>query len=353
MKNLKKFAALLLLLSLPLQASATETAGADWEALVGVYEMESIPTSWDPTQELDADQQALLELTTDRLYRKENGKLIPSLAASMPRDVTAEYAGQYGVPQNAARGYVFAVDLKEDACWEDGMPVTAGDYRFTIMKMLETGSFSLDIAGYAAAKQGSLRAGSGVVSLREAGYGSVNAAVEQGVTEFFVDVQHFWGLDEGWVSADSRQRLMDTSIPSGLDEMYVSGAYLFREYLADGGQQSVFQTEFVGIAAAAGDAYTMEDVGLLEAEQQLILILERPATAAEVAMALEDVTVLRQECYGADYGTGANYSSCGPYRIVSATAEEIVLKKNLHWAGSAQTFEPETIRCVPAPEIGA
>lgn len=57
-------------------------------------------------------------------------------AATKLEDVTAEYAGQYGVPEGATQGHAFRITLRDDLKWDDGTPIDAEDFVFTMQQQL-------------------------------------------------------------------------------------------------------------------------------------------------------------------------------------------------------------------------
>lgn len=340
MKRLKGFLVPVLILAMLLALPAL----ASEPTYVGRVGLETMPESWDPLGEKTPEATSLLALTAEPLYRvSDDGRMLPAQAAELPADVTAEYAGRYGVPQDAVRGYAFEIRIREGACWEGGKKVTPADWEFTMRKLLESGCFPLEIANYRAFLRGDTVPSDQIISLKEAGFSSVSEAEEGGYSDFYLDITHFWGLDAGWLRVTDRTPLIDAAIPSGCEEMYLTAAYLYRTYLSDGGSQQMFQSEFVGIPLSDGEKLTMEDVGLIAEESRLVLISQEPAAAGYVAAVLADLTPVRSDAYDGTYGTEGNYSACGPYRITSVTADEITLEPNPHWTGAAEKFK--IIRC--------
>lgn len=341
--KLKRLTALLLCLALAVPVFATEPEAVP-ETLppiyVGVQKLDSLPASWDPLEERNADQETILRLTAEPLYRLSGeGRIEPAQAADLPRDVTAEFAGSFGIPRDARRGYAFAISPREGACWEDGTSVTAADWLFTVEKLLEKERFSLEIANYEAVLRGDTYPATEVKSLLEAGYHSVAEAENAGITDFYVDTTWYWGLDAGWLRITDRTRLFDGAIPSGCEEMYVTPAYLYRNYLSETGKEAVFQSEFVGIPVHSGEKLGRDEVGLFADNNRLILILQEPAAVSTVALAMTNLYPVRN-----GYGAGT-YSACGPYRVADKTATELLLEPNPYWNGAAAEFEQ--IRCVP------
>lgn len=342
----KRILALGLCLALATPAFATEPETVP-ETLppiyVGVQELDALPGSWDPLEDRTPDREAILRLTAEPLFRlAAEGTVEPAQAASLPRDVTAEFAGRYGVPGDAQRGYAFAISLREGACWENGTPVTTADWAYTFEKMLDSGSFPLEIANYGAFLRGDTHPAAKIQSLQDAGYSTVTEAISAGYRDFYVDTTWYWGLDTGWLRTTDRTRLFDAAIPSGCEEMYVTPAYLYRTYLADGGKEAAFQGEFVGIPVENGEPLTREDVGLVAESGRVVLILQEPAAASTVALALTGLYPVPAGS-GENYGTPRNYTACGPYRIAEASDAELLLEPNPHWNGEAGEFE--RIRC--------
>ncbi len=328
---------------LGLPVSATEPAPTEQATLppliVGVRPPEQIPENW-------ADQEAILSLTSQPLYRLNAEGTVESVcAAELPVDVTAEFAGSYGIPADAVRGYAFAIELREGAFWEDGNALTPEDWLYTIEKQMERNVLPLEIASYEAYLRGDTGPAEQIVPLMDAGFNTVAEAEEAGIRDFYVDTALFWGLDTGWRRSTDRTPLFDEAMPSGCEEMYVTPAYLYRDYLM--GNLSMFQRDCVGIPVENGPALTRADVGLFLREDRLILILQEQNTQSHVALALCGLYPVPKNADMDSWGTAANYRSCGQYRIDSVTDSEILLSPNPHWTG--ETAEFEQIRCISAP----
>ena len=345
MKKMKRFLTLLclILMILTLPVSATETATLP-PRYIGVWQMSGMPDRWSPLEARNGDQEAILSLTAEPLYRLGNdGSVECAQAVELPVDVTAEFSGSYGIPEYAGRGYAFAIELRAGTFWEDGKTLTAADWCYTVEMLLAQEKFPLELALYQAFLRGDTHPAQKIVRLMDAGFESVAEAEAAGVRDFYVDTTYFWGLDTGWRRTTDRTRLFDGAIPSGCEEMYVTAAYLYRQYLSDTGSEKMFQSEFVGIPEEKGEVLTMNDVGLLVRDNRLILILQEPATATHVALALTGLYPMPQGTDAAQYGSAAAYSSCGPYRIESVTDAEIMLVPNEYWTG--ELVEYETVFC--------
>ena len=305
------------------------TASASDAPIRAVREMEKVPTNWSHRE--NSSEAAFIRNLTG------GGMKISSDLVTDFQDVTAEYAGHeiYGIPVNVTRGYAYRITLNENACWDDGEPITADSWLESAKKLLESGNEDLQIlANGAAFAQGAKQ--TKVISLGEAGYSNVTAAQEAGITEFFVDVEHYWGLSQGWSSIHDITRYRDYAMTLGCKEMYVSPAWLYRQYLADEMPYAYFQSEFVGVAGE-GDALTFQDVGMEKTgEYELTLILKEPAAASYLAVKLENFTLIRENCSYKGPETGASY---GPYRVADVTDEGILLERNPAWWGEPGQYD--------------
>lgn len=71
-----------------------------------------------------------------------DGKIVPGAytveysAATKLEDVTKKYAGQYGLAADAEKGQAFAMTLRNDLKWNDGTPIKAADFVYTMTQQL-------------------------------------------------------------------------------------------------------------------------------------------------------------------------------------------------------------------------
>ena len=338
MTALRKFMSLLVIVCLV--AAMVPAASAADANVIAVWETESLPVCWNPLEALSEDEKLLQNLTGSGLYTVSNdGTMIHSQLAAMPEDVTAEYAGSYGVPQDAVRGYAYRIAFNDSACWDDGTAITADDWMATAYEILKDEDHqTLQILANAEGYRNGATHDPEVVSLAAAGYGSVTEAQEAGITQFYVDVENYWGLGDGWMPVDNTQRIRDFAMPKGYAEMYVSPALLYNRYLAPEKPYAYFQSEFLGIAGEAeGAVLTLEDVGLVKTgDYEMVMILQEPETATSLAAKLKDFVLVRE---GYNYRSVEKSASYGPYRIAEVTEENILLEQNPNWWGEAGQYE--------------
>lgn len=71
-----------------------------------------------------------------------NGKIVPGAytveysAATKLEDVTEKYAGKYGLAADAKKGQAFAMTLRNDLKWDDGTPIKAADFVYSMSQQL-------------------------------------------------------------------------------------------------------------------------------------------------------------------------------------------------------------------------
>lgn len=303
------------------------------EIRTAVRYMDTLPDDWSAGAKLTEETEYLRSLTATAFYTLENGALSAGLAA-MPEDVTGEYAGSYGIPDGARRGYAFRIALDDRVRWEDGTAVTADDVLLTLSAQLADYLWIANAEGYL---EGRERETDEVISLRDAGFATAAAAREAGYTRFYVDAANLWGLEAGWESITDRTRLRDYAMPDGLNELYVTPAYLYRDYLAEGKALEYLQSAFLGVTRNRADVLTEADVGILKTgEHELLLITQEPATALTVASRLAALYLPRE--------TGGSY---GPYRVAASGEEQLVLERNAYWQCDTAPYPADVILCKP------
>ena len=136
----KRFLALILTLALCICLAAAAQAEGDtytFNSYAG-----TTPTTW------NSHDSSVVEFITD--YTEINmWELVLNdtadgyewaceMASEEPEDVTAQYAGdpKWGVPADATEGYAWRVTLNPEARWEDGTPINADSYIYSMQQCL-------------------------------------------------------------------------------------------------------------------------------------------------------------------------------------------------------------------------
>lgn len=62
--------------------------------------------------------------------------VVCEMASALPVDVTSQYVGQYGIVEgDTAKAWL--IPLNENACWQDGTPITSADYIYSMQQQLD------------------------------------------------------------------------------------------------------------------------------------------------------------------------------------------------------------------------
>ena len=106
-----------------------------------------MPSQWCTILTSDNVNNAMESYFTSSFYEfnykfDANGKIVPGAytveysASTKLEDVTKKYAGQYGLAADAEKGQAFAMTLRKDLTWDDGTPIKAADFVYTMMQQL-------------------------------------------------------------------------------------------------------------------------------------------------------------------------------------------------------------------------
>lgn len=106
-----------------------------------------MPSQWCTILTSDNVNNAMESYFTSSFYEfnykfDANGKIVPGAytveysASTKLEDVTKKYAGKYGLAADAEKGQAFAMTLRNDLKWDDGTPIKAADFVYTMMQQL-------------------------------------------------------------------------------------------------------------------------------------------------------------------------------------------------------------------------
>ena len=124
--------------------------GTGWED-AKMYTMREytaqMPSQWCTILTSDNVNNAMESYFTSSFYEfnykfDANGKIVPGAytveysASTKLEDVTKKYAGQYGLAADAEKGQAFAMTLRNDLKWDDGTPIKAADFVYTMSQQL-------------------------------------------------------------------------------------------------------------------------------------------------------------------------------------------------------------------------
>ena len=327
------------------------------------------PATWNPHEWTTNEDAYIMDYTQMGLYKfylndtKDGYRIVPEMAAEDPVDVTAEYAGNeiYGVPADATEGYAFRVKLNENACWEDGTPITSEDYIYSMQQMLNpeiqnyratsytTGQFTLANAdAYLHNDQaGQVK----YSSLADAGYDTMADAQAAGVEQFYIDMEGFYGVTDeegnGILPIDDETQYRDEAVAEGEDGDYVSPKEVYEAYFTEGASYESSQGDYIYVENGVYEETPWENVGLkAEDDYTLVFILKNQIDDFYFYYNLSSNWLVYKDLYESNmtqtgdimkttYATSVDtYMSYGPYKLTEYQVDkQITMEKNENWYG--------------------
>lgn len=107
------------------------------------------PSNWNELTYQDNNDTEILSYCVSNLFEFDykfdaNGEIVDGSyevkysAATKLEDVSADYAGKYGLPEDAEAGdsRAFKITLRDDLAWDDGTKITAKDFVYTMKEQL-------------------------------------------------------------------------------------------------------------------------------------------------------------------------------------------------------------------------
>ena len=369
---MKKFLALLLVLTMVVSMAACggNKAGTD-EAVTYTYHgsTESLGTNWNPHSWDTSGDDAILSyvsspFATMSILDSENGVYQwVYVAAESIEDVTADHQDdlvKYPVNlpegqsvEETTSGFVFEIKLNPDMKWEDGTPINADSYIYSMQQLLNPEMHNYRANLYYAGESAVAGGHEYYYSLDEGmyvGYTTAYASLAEAAaaTEVYIDAWGFWGA-EGYVDADGNAcpqyvLITDETLYSadgaGSDEF--SGASLYAGYGAylevGGGYESsavIYQkNENMGATYDIVGCYKVDDYTIRYVNDVQIDYNYFMTSMTSNWLVYEDLYEAGKDTSGTLVTTNYNSSkettmSYGPYRIESLQdGKQIVYVKN-------------------------
>ena len=329
------------------------------------------PMEW----EYDTEN-AIMYLTQRGLYdiiysADSDYELINEMAAAAPVDVTADYAGSYGVPSDASEGYAYKIALREEACWDDGTAINADTYIYSFQQLLDPDQQCYRASTYTQGTYALANAneyfsgGVEYVPYEDPDTYEMNAEFDE--DNAYVSLSKvcsgWWGMSfdeayenypEYWIDEDGTDYYEELAALVG-DETWVKVDSDIEAVLEEiGAFQEGYVEEYCAYEHIL-DAVTWDEVGLVKNDDYTItFVFDTPITSTymlyygftSIPLVKEDLYEVNKQDVGglvkSTYGTSVDaYASYGPYKISTWQEDkEISLEKNDNWYGySDEAFE--------------
>lgn len=354
----------------PSADSTTPTEAAQLNYTFNDY-MSGSPDVWSPHEWETSSDSYILDQTTMGLYgfdlndTRDGYVISPEMAASDPVDVTSDYAGNetYGVPADATSQYAFKVALNENACWEDGTPINADSYIYSMQQMLDSKMKNYRATIYTSGTTELANA----YAYNHSGMPIYTAVAADGAYREVADEEMYFSLTQVIAFfGDTAQAYYEGGYQSSF--LDADGNDLFAKYAT--GEDYIQLTEeakqdLLTISANLGDpnpeAYKewcfsydgvseqipWENVGLIKTgDYEITIILKNPITQFYFYYGFSGTWLVYKDLYESNkketgdiikttYGTSAdNYMSFGPYKLTEYQVDkQITMEKNDKWYG--------------------
>ena len=291
--------------------------------------------------------------------------IVPEMAANDPVDVTEKIKAsnpEFGIPESATKGYAYTIDLNKNACWEDGTPINADTYVYSMKQLLNpellnyraTDYYSGDLcianaefyANQGQTKTISVRtvmANEGMSTLDEyfAKYGDTKASVNWNYS--FGDT--YDPATKSWTgTAEDATVATDISTKDMLD-VYID--MVVNQWGYDEATATQFFMDESSIVWSYPSEIDFSTVGIMKTgDYQITLVFGKALAGFNLYYNLSSNWIVKQDLYEANlkqngdawfstYNTNVETtSSYGPYKLVSYQADKSMrFERNEKWYG--------------------
>lgn len=126
----------------------TSTGGVNGEDTYTFHDYTTVsPSNWNELTYQDGNDTQIMSYIGSSFFTYDfefdaNGEIVPGgfdveySAATNLEDVTSTYAGDYGVPAGATSAYAYKITLRDDLKWDDGTPIAAADFVYSMKEQL-------------------------------------------------------------------------------------------------------------------------------------------------------------------------------------------------------------------------
>ena len=356
------------------------------------------PKIWSPFSWKTDEDEYVLKLTQTGLYEfalnsaGDGYELVGEMAADEPIDVTIEYAAneKWGIPADAEAGYAYKISLNKNACWEDGTPINADTYIYSMQQLLDcslknyrasnftTGTLALvngneyycnDKAGKPVYKDNSSEEGyafpyetwvKGDDGVYTADGREIAFALDTPLYSMNGYTLQGWHTESGGTDfAECIDALREKANSEGfvpVTDETIDILYSFTGSADWGKQPKEELASYICYGDGVYSAVDWADVGFIKTgDYEITFIFENPVDVFLVKYNLATNFIVNKAVYEKDkaaYGTsGEAYTSFGAYKLVTfAEGKVAVFERNEKWYGYSDTrhegqYTATTVNC--------
>ena len=252
--------------------------------------------NWNPHTWETSDDSYVLGYITTPLYdfvlnSAANGyTIIPEAAAAMPKDVTADYVGQYGiVAGESAKAWL--IELNPLVKWDDGTAINAETYVYSMKQLLDPVALNRRADSFYSGDFEVVNAKAyfydGKISYSTVG-GDLENAYANGTT-LYIDMWGFYGL-EGAPDADGNECPQYVAIDDTVlycdpaDGSWVSAKDIYDYYFAPGAAYESYAPDYLYVSQSLPKV-NWDEVGIKAVgEYSLLIVVANPVEEAEFYM---------------------------------------------------------------------
>ena len=367
---MKKLLSLLLAIAMLMTMSVAAFAEDAAETYTYDVAVSEFPTNWNPHQYQTAtDNEYMMTYITSGMYDFDfnedyDGYVVkPLAAAGEPVDVTADYVGEKWNIAEGEVGRAYKITIRDDLKWQDGTPITANDYVWSLFKQInpQAANYRADslYSGNLVITNAEAYAKQGVASDTPYGQymGLVGAADMDAFLAEYGDMPGYinWANSFGdtydfaagaWTGA-AENAVVETGLTvKELYDFYTTGegakyaTWATPEQLVEWTNDELF-------AKYTFPEMPAENVGIIAvSDTEFVVVLEKSLVGFYLTYSLADITPVNEalytQCetvtdgvYNNTYGTTLETTiSFGPYMLTSFQSDkQYTFTKNPYWFG--------------------
>ena len=287
---------------------------------------------------------------------------VPEMAESMPVDVTEQIKAMegnpYKIPESATKGYAYTIDLNKNAVWQDGTPINADTYVYSMKQLLDPAMKNYRATDYFANNL-SIAFAENYYYQGSTSYSIQNMTAQQlldsGLTidQIYINIKDFWNMTtadgKDYVCAADETLHRDPGVAEDDPEAYISGKYLWDNYIGPGASYHGYGADYLATAKEYAADFSFDNVGIFKSgDYQITIVFSKSLAGFNLLYNLSGNWIVYQPYYDAcksqvegtdawttTYNTSVETTmSYGPYKLTQFQSDKSMrFEKNETWYG--------------------